>query len=470
MKVFANSQWDRCEQVASEMDVKFVSKCNFAMCRMIIIIIWYNSVVVSGPFVIANGPFQERVPNVAMLRASLESTVRKITHCHLTALNRGDQTSLRSTGNLSHLQTRNFFDVWMSGNHLQFSKQNQQVTSDPWWRTDLTNLTTKPLDNTNVLNSDLLTTCIRDEGAGLIADIRPFRNKPYSGLYSTSSVIGGRLRFYLPLVDLNRVWGTERVTWFAINEIYTTDYTKWNIVSTKMLDQEASEVIVEIPSDERLVYEPDKDSNRGSLTDQDVLYAVPGWKVWFQGNQSNGWFPRRIEYLRKWRLKDQVFDFRRDDEKAPIVFVAEEWTPFEPGNSYPYCGFQESYTSKEKLADRNSSYRKVISEFRQFGYSVDSTPLVLTTRREWKVLKLHSIEPTKDLWIDPPNNIQVYDMDTDKRRIQGQSEAESLRIMDIAGSSPKSPFDIVRWSLIATAIFLAIIVCMKLFFKKNVAV
>ena len=66
---------------------------------------------------------------------------------------------------------------------------------------------------------------------------------------------------------------------------------------------------------------------------------------------------------------------------------------------------------------------------------------------------------TKDLWIEPPNNIQVYDMDT-----------ESLRILGIADSGPKSAFDIVRWSLIATAIFLAIVVCMKLFFRKNAEV
>ncbi len=436
---------------------------------MILVFIWLI-LVVSCPFSIGTDPFQGQDPNVAMLHASLESTVRKLRHCHLTGLNRGDFISLRSKGSLSQPKTRKYLDVWLSGDQLQFSVAVQPAENDPWWQSKLTESPTKPLSKTNVMLSDSNTICIRNKGDNILADIRPFRNKGDIGLYTVSNSIEERPYFCLPLLDLNRSWGTYRSTFYAINEIYLVDYSKWKIVSSKVLGQDSAEVVVEVPTKEELIYKPDQDPNKGIFTDQDNLFTLTYWKVWFEGNPSNGWFPRRIESQLKWRYRDKEFEFRRDDAKARIVFVADEWTNFGPGCSYPYFGFEEVYLSDEKVPDRNVYFRKIISELNQFGFSVDSRKLVLNNRREWKILNLHTIEPTNDLWIEPPDKAQVFQKETGKRTIQGESEAESLRILELVGSNQHSTFNIVRWTITATAIFLAIVVCTKLFFRKNAEV
>ena len=145
---------------------------------------------------IGTDQFQGHDPNVAMLHASLESTVRKLRHCHLAGLNRGDFISLRSKGSLSQPKTREYLDVWLSGDQLQFSVAVQPVENDPWWRSKLTELPTKPLSKTNVMLSGSNTICIRNKGDTILADIRPFRNKGNIGLYtvSNSTAIPGERR------------------------------------------------------------------------------------------------------------------------------------------------------------------------------------------------------------------------------------------------------------------------------------
>ena len=391
--------------------------------------------VITLCFIVAVGKGQDEPIDVSSLRAPLEDVVRRIRHCYMVAVNRGDQISLQSIKNRPKVKiydNRQVHRIWSSGDSLQFETKTDKVPQAGWQKITTT-ASENPFTQENIdINAGSIT-CMRSGQGFVCADIRPYSQTKamslkYRGLYTLNRSYGNRLHFYIPLIDLDRKWATTPQTWFAINEVYLSDLNDWRIVTSSTRGISPS-VIVDILQPKELVYTPEKDSNRGELRLGDELFVIPLTQVTFSRQKNGKYYPTKIVSHRKWQFRGAMHEVDEVDGNSVILFKADEWTEFEDGIVFPKSGSEETFnkTSKE-YSDLNGFSRTVIGCILS-QKKLKPPKVLLDTRREWYIHSLKAIEPKDSLWVEKVSEFCVLDGDTGERVIFGVEKSVSDRII-----------------------------------------
>jgi hypothetical protein len=207
---------------------------------------------------------------------------------------------------------------------------------------------------------------------------------------------------------------------------------------------------------------------------KDPLLFTPVWKVWFSSNPGDGYLPLRVEAGVRYGFRGREFTYERPSPLAPSTSVYEvsEIHKFGDGLWYPRQGKEERFT-----ADPNGKVAfdpdGIVDQFLSTGKYIDNEKYILSARRQWRVLKLDQIEPTEDLWFDPPNGSCVHDVDTEARFIEGASPEESARILGTGVSNEVRPSDLSmktnpwRWLFIVGNIAVVAILAVRLCIKRR---
>jgi hypothetical protein len=348
--------------------------------------------------------------------------MRKLDSCHIVAVNRGNQDSLQTTkpGDPPPVM---FLDIWMSGDDAQFRLTRSTGGRQEWWVDSTFRPLMAPLTAGDLESVPGMKVCLRPKGDFLWAEAR-FVNQtsssPFKTLYSRSTSLRPTQVFYLPLLHLNRSWARgQRGAWLAVNHLVEGPVASW-----RLLGREKRAGV------DTIVFEiPDAQVSQVSLRRYtDTLSFTQTWKAWFSTNPSEGYFPRRMERSIRYVFRGKEYRYERSQASVPssVVFEANGIAEVEPGVWYPRYGRQDSFypTPASKLPfDPDRIVDKLLSE----GKFVDDEQYVLTTSREWRLLDLKLIEPTHDLWFEPPRESCVLNVDTDARFVAGVSETESTR-------------------------------------------
>jgi len=368
-------------------------------------------------------------------RGALEQTVRKLDNCHIVVANRGDQTKLNST---STPGKATFLDIWLCGDQAQFRLIPSTDLNDPWWDGDTFKPSSAPLTSDNLDSLPGLKACVRPRGDYCWAESRQISknlNAPYPSLYSCSKSILPTQVFYVPLVDLNRAWSSpsRRGIWFALNHVIQQPLKFWKVISSERLNG-VDAIIVEVDKKPTVKLELDRYEKPLSIT--------PVWKVWFSASPDDGYFPLRIENSMRYEFRGSEFRLETSPSSpSSLVFEAQEITKFDEGLWFPRKGKEETYSFDPATAVAFNPDR-IVDEFLDKGrYYVDKKK-VITTRREWYVFDLQTIDPASELWFDPPKGVCVHDVDSDTHFIAGVSEEESRKILELDLPNGMQPVDL----------------------------
>ena len=166
--------------------------------------------------------------------------------------------------------------------------------------------------------------------------------------------------------------------------------------------------------------------HEGSLTFTPILIC------WFSTTAK---LPLKITSSVRYGFGGKDYAYERASGMPP--FVVYEATDFKNAFAelwFPYAGTQRTYVpdyERVKTFDADSVVDAILAD----GKYIDTDPYLLSTKREWKVLKLESLSRGTDLWFDPPDGVAVRDVDTNTFRIAGKSDEDSLKILGATSPS-----------------------------------
>ena len=350
----------------------------------------------------------------------IHEALRKVSgefeHCHLVLANRGSSDSIGVGATTPRIA---FFDVWMVGDHVQVLEVTGGAGgSKPWW--DGFSGLTRPLRTENLLEIDGYKMCARAKGEILWADflVLPVgRRLQYPSLYSTSrsmKPVGG---LFVPFLESNRGWSKPFAGgWPLANFVAEVEPSKWRTMGRELVDG-ARTVRVEIARQE-MVQIPLK-------RHEGTLGITPLWVGWF--SEDRGYLPLKIESSVRYMYLGREYPYERPAGMEPLsVYRAGDIGRPVDDVWFPMSGSQRTYLPDPK-DNRPFDADRLVEAITLKGKYVDTQKYVLSTEREWRVLKLERVAPDLETWFDPPNGSGLRDFETKSFRIVGKSEVDSKK-------------------------------------------
>jgi hypothetical protein len=137
-------------------------------------------------------------------------------------------------------------------------------------------------------------------------------------------------------------------------------------------------------------------------------------------------------------------------------YIAEDLVDHGSGMWYPTGGTEESYRYGANYPTFDADW--VVDNLLKDGKLVVRENLTLSTRREWRVIKLEAINPAMNLWFDPPDGVAVRSTETGDIQIAGMTKEESDRTMGFGAKTP--PLASVGRRLLIVGVFAAITIAL----------
>lgn len=220
---------------------------------------------------------------------------------------------------------------------------------------------------------------------------------------------------FVPLVELDKPWiPSSRIGGSPIaNDIARRPLSDWRVLGEEKLGEE-DVVVAEIALQDAFAVPLTRHSGK--------LELIPVYVAWFA--KKYGWMPLRIEQSMRYRLDGHEYILERvPDGKSSLVYEASGFTKF--GNTWiPRIGRQCLYLPVEKVEqafDPDALAETLLAN----GKMTIQGPFQVGYSYEWRILKIEHIDPTLNLWFEPQAGAEVYNMDTQKRYVQGDSIASA---------------------------------------------
>ena len=215
----------------------------------------------------------------------------------------------------------------------------------------------------------------------------------------------------VPFLGIDRPWmPNERLGISPVNGIATMPLERWRVLGTEDFGGERA-IKVEIEP-----HEPFDCGRDGRLNVAQVFIA------WFL--PERGYALRRAEQQMRYRIGEKTF--RSDWKLPPTVYEATEFQQFRE-MWFPTAGKVESYYPDLEEPVEKPDWDKIADELLATeGKSLTEGMLQakLTTRREWHVVDLKSLEPQTKLWFDAPDGAVVMNSDDDTHYVPAASGHE----------------------------------------------
>ncbi|WP_010587380.1 TlpA family protein disulfide reductase [Schlesneria paludicola] len=364
---------------------------------------------------VASGEVERRSTTVTAeeIRDALLNAAEKLVDLKIVVVEKGN-FSQRTPGMEVPVT---FKEVWLHESSSQsYIDWRSEGHGDEWWTGF------KPLEEL-ITAEDLVTLPGLKQCADLarvpsFADSRLLRKQAPDGSKLTLHSLCKTPKFvsnlFVPLIEFNKPWiAPERLAGAPLADLIARlPLTHWRILGEEKLGEEEV-VVAAIRLQDTIEFPLKRHGGKLSLT--------PTYLVWF--SKRFGWMPLRIEHSVQYGFEGHEYWMeRRSDGKQPLVYEA---TDFMPVNDVwvPRSGKQASYMQEsekefggfDELVDTLQTNRKLpIPGEMRLGYEY-----------EWKILSLEKIDPTLNLWFEPQDGAEVYNMDTHKRYVQGDAVASA---------------------------------------------
>jgi peroxiredoxin len=368
---------------------------------------------------------QVALPTAEQLHRQLQLTRRQLDSCQIVVANRGDQTQL-NPGEDIHPDVW-FIDSWLSGDNAQQHWKVRAATGQtPWW-TGFRPLE-KPLTSATVNQLEGGAYCVRDSGDIQCADLRPtngFDGTLYPILYSASQKAGRPpLTPFVPLAVHDRKWNPYSGLANAVDDIARLPLSQWKVLRFDQIGDKKV-VLVELAK-------AGKGKSIACKRHSGALTIMPTWLAWFSLEPT--YFPLKIDSSAWYEWQGKRYDVEQTkDTSTTRRFTAGELTDFGNGLWFPRSGSERTYFYPQgKVPPIEDSVDALVDGILKDGKAVWQDSLVMTTHRQWQVLKLEAIDPKTSLWIDPPKGACVLTMESGARRIEGLAEEESRKLLGIS--------------------------------------
>lgn len=434
-------------------------------CACLVGVFWFNAISLA----LSNPAFTNQPDTrLVSIKSTIAKIVRNIRNCEITGVNRGNRNSLlpNEKGQVAGtLNTRTLFKVWCSDQAMQFCFVDESVMdSEKWPKANLAIFPSVPYDSNTVLDAAGVVCAVREKPEPLVVDIRRFSPEAissdgYNGLYTTGLDYRKRVKFFLPFIDENRVWGESRSVACSLNVLNYSNLANWQIVSAEESGN-PSKITIDISEEPMLYYLPMRDPKRGELSEGDELFLIFVKRVVFEKQSSGEYYPVKLHSHRKWKFRNIIHDIEVEKSVSSLTLELANWKDFGAGMIFPQYGKECYYTSPANGKNDSRDQESIDSFCRDVIASIVSKKpfnatalMALTTQQEWYVHSLKKIAGTENLWIDPPNNYCNYNSDTGRRTIVGKSDTDSFRILQgITDGEPPAP----TFPLTSMALFCAI--------------
>jgi thiol-disulfide isomerase/thioredoxin len=316
-----------------------------------------------------------------------------------------------------------FKQIWMHDRSAQvYYDQRDEIADEAWW----THF--RPINGSltaqNLSTLPGLKICLDlDRKDILFADSRPLspRNSE-SGQSTTLHSISKSPEWlgdvFLPLIELDKPWLPEKhANQPVVNAIARQPLAAWRVTGEERLG-DIDCVQAEIDRQETVEIGLQRHAGKLSLT--------PSWLVWF--SKSHGWMPVRVEESVRYGYEGKEYRIaRRDDGLATFVYEASDFVRFNDV-WFPRQGQQDTYGVKGQVLKSTADrflFDDIVDRLLADGALLIKGELELTHRRQWRVLRIDAIDPSLNLWFEPPPGAEVVNADTGKRFVQGDSAASA---------------------------------------------
>jgi peroxiredoxin len=361
-----------------------------------------------------------KLPTVEQLYQHLQRTRRQLENCRVVVANRGDQNQLNTDENI-HPNVW-FTDTWLSGDNAQQHWMVRPANGQtPWWTGF--KLVDKPFTTATVSQLEGGLFCVRDSGNVQCADLGPaYRSDRllYPILYSASQTARQPpLTPFVPLAMHNRKWNPYSGGASAVDSIAQLPLSRWKVLRFDQLG-DTKVVLVEVTKEPK---------GRAVLAKRHsgTLTIMPIWLAWFSLEPT--YFPLKVESAAWYEWQGKRYDFERTEYSVIQRFTAGDLTDYGSGFWFPRSGSEKTFYPKDKAPPFDVD--SLVDNLLKNGKAIRRDKLVLSTHREWQVLKLQAIDPKTSLWIDPPKGACVLTLETGARRIEGLTEEESRKLLNI---------------------------------------
>jgi hypothetical protein len=318
-----------------------------------------------------------------------------------------------------------FKEMWLHSRSAQvrIDDQRDDGKGTEWWtgfRPMNRPLTSADLDSTPGIKA-----CVDMSRDLVFAESRFGRAGKSRTLHSISKLPRMPSNLFVPLVELNKPWvPSERSSGApVVNEIARRPLSAWRLLADTTLGGEEV-ILAEIGEHDPVAIPLKRQVGELRLTQVHL--------VWFA--KRYGWMPLRIEKSARYDLRGREYRLeRRPDGLSSLVYDASDFV--QSGDVWvPRRGRQCTYRPKEQDAkgfDPDALAEKLLAD----GALRFPGELQLGYSREWRVLSIDPIEPSLELWFEPPAGAEVVNMETHERYVQGDAVPE------------KQPQRIDRWEL-----------------------
>jgi thiol-disulfide isomerase/thioredoxin len=223
---------------------------------------------------------------------------------------------------------------------------------------------------------------------------------------------------FLPLVELDKPWvlPERRSAAPVINTLARQPLANWHVLGEESMDGSDC-VKAEIDECEPVAIKLQR--HPGELTLRQTHVA------WF--SRQHGWMPVRIEKTMRYEVAGHQFELaRREDGRAPLVYEASDFVQVR-GVWFPRRGRQDQYNSAEPGSAPGGppDFDSLVDTLLRDGEFRLNGEMNLVSHKEWRVLRIKPIDPSLNLWFDPPPGAEVVIAETGKRFVAGDPAASA---------------------------------------------
>ncbi len=371
----------------------------------------------------------------ARIQAALFESAAKLVDLRIVVAEKGDFVQRAADRPVPVV----FKEMWMHGKSAQvYMDWRGDGNGEQWW-TGFKSIE-GPLTTDHLGSLPGFKACVDMTRELPYADSRILDDAPegkYRTLHTVSQSTSLVANIFVPLVDFNKPWiPPNRLNGSPlVNAIARRPLSAWRLIGDAKLGDEDA-FLVEIYQQDPIAIPLKRHTGE--------LVLTPTYLVWFAKNY--GMMPLRIEQSMRYGFQGQVYRLeRRTDGLGYLVYEASEFKRF-ADIWVPHKGKQNSYHEKDQSQgfDPDAITDKLLAEG---GMSIPDE-LELGYGYEWRLIELEHIDPNLNLWFEPQEGAEVFNMDTHNRYVQGDAVAsEQFAARDraiealVGRSAPEFPQD-----------------------------
>ncbi|MCC7336692.1 MAG: TlpA family protein disulfide reductase [Pirellulaceae bacterium] len=390
----------------------YLNKCMVSAARtfLSLILLGTSITLAESPIELSNEGSKELA---SQIRSALIETASKLVDLKIVIAEKGDFCVRTEATSVPVC----FKEVWMHSESAQARMIWRENGNDVGWWTGFESLD-GPITTAHLTTVPGNKCCFDLSKPLNFADSRPLFDTTESQsrtLHSVGMTAMNAPFLFIPLVELDKPWvPSNRMGGSPIaNDIARRPLSDWRVLGEEKLGEE-DVVVAEIAQQDAFAVPLTRHSGK--------LELIPVYVAWFA--KEYGWMPLRIEQSMRYRLDGHEYILERvPDGKSSLVYKASDFTKF--GNAWiPLVGNQRLYLPEEKV-ERALDPDALADTLLANGKMTMQGPFQVGYSYEWRILNIEHIDPALNLWFEPQPGAEVYNMDTQKRCVQGDSIASA---------------------------------------------